>query len=179
MALIVEDGTGVAGAESYASVAYADTYNMKRGREATWNDLDLDKKEQALILATDYIQQFYGQSWAGFAMSEDQVLGWPREYVPRAPAINAESVERASWYDNDIVPEGVKRATVELAYKVANGKELAPDQGPLAIEKTVGPLTVKYDKNAQQQTVYSTVGALLAPYLLNRGGTTRIPLVRA
>ena len=43
MSLIVEDGTGLAGAESYVSVTDADTYHDKRGNTA-WATLTTAQK---------------------------------------------------------------------------------------------------------------------------------------
>lgn len=54
MALIVEDGTGLADAESYLSVADADTYHADRNNEA-WQDYSTAEKEAALRKATQYI----------------------------------------------------------------------------------------------------------------------------
>lgn len=88
MALIVEDGTGLAAAEAYASVAEADTYHTARGREATWTDLDADVKERALRLATDYMQQAYRSLWAGTRKTTAQALDWPRWNVPKLSLIH-------------------------------------------------------------------------------------------
>ena len=54
MALIVEDGSGLSGANSYASTAQADTYASDRGLTA-WTG-DTATKEAALIRATDYLE---------------------------------------------------------------------------------------------------------------------------
>ena len=64
MALITEDGTGRADAESYCSVAAADAHHAARGA-AAWAALTTEAKEQALRRATDYMGQIYGPLWAG------------------------------------------------------------------------------------------------------------------
>ena len=77
MAFTVEDGTGVSGANSYGSVADANTHWSDRtDDDDVWENADTSDKESALIDATDYIEGTY--SWIGEKKSKDQGLGWPR-----------------------------------------------------------------------------------------------------
>jgi hypothetical protein len=69
MTLTVEDGTGKADAESYISVADADTYFTARNN-ATWAALSTSDKEAALRKATDYMLQAYRVRWAGMRETE-------------------------------------------------------------------------------------------------------------
>lgn len=78
MAFIPEDGTGLANANSYSSVADADAYFADRSN-ATWAALDEPKKESALISATDYMDLRYGDRYIGTPLTTTQALGWPRE----------------------------------------------------------------------------------------------------
>ena len=54
MAFVTEDGTGLAEANSYVSVAEADAYHADRGN-AAWIGED-SAKQSALIKATDYLE---------------------------------------------------------------------------------------------------------------------------
>lgn len=74
MAFTVEDGTGIAGANSYASIADADTYFADRGT-GTWTGSDA-VKEGALIRATAYIDATY--RFVGIIVDRTQALAWPR-----------------------------------------------------------------------------------------------------
>ena len=56
MALIVEDGNGIAGADSYATEAQADLYHEHRGNTAWYSVAD---KEAALRKATDFMPVSY------------------------------------------------------------------------------------------------------------------------
>lgn len=76
MAFVVEDGTGVAGANSYASVAYADAYFLDRNVVA-WAAATQQAKEGALIRATDYINSL-PVLWAGEQTYAHQELAFPR-----------------------------------------------------------------------------------------------------
>ena len=72
MALIVEDGSIVTGAESYISVADASTYHSNRGNTA-WASLSTDAiREQCLRKATDFMRQAYRSRWQGYRVNEDQ-----------------------------------------------------------------------------------------------------------
>ena len=53
MAITVEDGTGLSNADSYASVAEADTYfDIIPGFSGTWADLSINAKENWLEFST-------------------------------------------------------------------------------------------------------------------------------
>ncbi len=86
MSIIVEDGTGLATAESYISVADASTYFTARGN-TTWDALDEGEataaREAALRLATDYMTAVYRDRWEGVRYTEGQALCWPRSGVVR------------------------------------------------------------------------------------------------
>ena len=56
--LVVEDGTGLADANSYIASADADTYWANRAN-AAWAALDDDAKAAALIQATQYLDARY------------------------------------------------------------------------------------------------------------------------
>jgi hypothetical protein len=77
MALIKEDGTIVADANSYADAADADAFQLDRGR-AAWCNSGADVKDAALIRATDYIEGRYALSFQGCAIDDVQTLSWPR-----------------------------------------------------------------------------------------------------
>jgi hypothetical protein len=113
VALIVEDGTGVANANAYASLAFADSYHALRANK-TWADATVAAKTGAIIRATDYVDQrwrFVGQTTEAI-----QALAWPR--------INAIDVNGA--LHDDEVPEPVKKATAEYALRALE-RALLPD----------------------------------------------------
>lgn len=77
MPIVVEDGTGLLTANSYASVAYADAYFTDRNNDQ-WLSLTLAQKEGSLVQATDYVDMWYGSKFKGVAKVEAQSLAWPR-----------------------------------------------------------------------------------------------------
>jgi len=157
MTLIVEDGSIVAGAESYISVANADTYHSNRGNTA-WTGTTA-AKEAALRKSTDYMTQIYRQRWQGGRVDADQVLDWPRYRV----IVDGFSV------DYDAVPDAVQNACAEFALRALSADLLA-DQTQGVLSKTVGPLSVDYDRTSPQAKRFPAVEAMIAPYLSGFGG---------
>lgn len=77
MAFVVEDGSGIANANSYASTEYADEYFTDRKNDQ-WLSLTLEKKQAALIQATDYINIWYSDRFKGTEKTDTQAMPWPR-----------------------------------------------------------------------------------------------------
>lgn len=77
MVLIVEDGTGLAAAESYVSVADYKAYHVLRGNPAAGSDLDIERR---LRLATEYIDIKWGPGVLGSLLDVDQALVFPTTY---------------------------------------------------------------------------------------------------
>ena len=75
MAFLAEDGTGLAGANSYVSVADADSYHVDRNNTG-WTSKTVVEKQYALIDASDFVNLVY--SFTGSKASTTQGLEWPR-----------------------------------------------------------------------------------------------------
>jgi hypothetical protein len=65
MTIIVEDGTGIYEANSYAGLAYAQAYLYRRARNTGWDAAATAAKEAALVAATDYIDKRFGSLFLG------------------------------------------------------------------------------------------------------------------
>ena len=67
MTLIVEDGSGVVGANAYMTVAEVTAYLTDRNRqtENSWNSVAAAVAEAAVIAATDFIDRRFGQRFKG------------------------------------------------------------------------------------------------------------------
>ncbi len=134
MALIVEDGSGVDGANTYASRDVYLAYALSRGVEID----DDDPADVQLISAMDYLA---GQCWKGQPVDPFQPLGWPRKYVYIG----------SNLWDQTAIPADIVNAQCALAMQVAAGIDINPTVGgALVTEETVGPITTKYsDKYGQ------------------------------
>lgn len=167
MALIVEDGSIVAGAESYISVVEADLYHENRGN-TDWDAID--DKEALLRRATDYMVGKYRLRWAGSKVSFEQPLDWPRAYVPVADSLDG------LYYMSDSVPLAVKNACAILALK-SYAAALIKDQTQKVVSVQVGPITTTYEPSAPTAVKYSEVDNMLAPYLKG-GSASSISMIR-
>lgn len=164
MALVVEDGTGLANAESYISVADADTRHSTNLGNSAWTG-STTVKEQALRKATEYLEQRYRTRWKGQRLNSTQALSWPRAWV-----------EVDGWYiDSDEVPTPVKNACADLALKSLS-ETLNEDQERGVAREKVGPIETEYDPYSPQAKRYPAIDGMLAPYLAG-GGMAR--LIRA
>jgi len=81
MALTVEDGSIVAGANSFISVADADAYFLVRHDDG-WAAAATNDKERVLVLACDYMTQAWRLKWRASLVDATQPLPWPRNGVP-------------------------------------------------------------------------------------------------
>jgi hypothetical protein len=172
MALIVETGAGLANAESYASVAEADTRLTAYGFTA-WASLNLADKEIDLRKATDFMVDRFRTRWKGYRVNGTQALDWPRYEVERVDAL-AGGYGGASYYASDSVPAEIKNACIDLAYKSSQGIELAPDIEPAQKRVKVGPIEVEYDMTANQTTIFRAVQSKLRPFLNGGGAMARL-----
>src|SRR4051812_42111718 len=101
MALTIEDGSGVSGANSYASVADARAYALARG--LTFSAVDGDV-ETALVLACDKLETY---RFRGLKTDEAQALQWPRKCVYIENALHPLA--------DDAIPARIVQAQCQLA----------------------------------------------------------------
>lgn len=98
--LVVEDGTGLALADSYVSLDEAEAYFALYPNE-TWTGTDAEK-EGALRIASRDIDLVFGSELAGTRLKATQALLFPR-------------------LGETAISNSLKRATLELAALVLNG----------------------------------------------------------
>lgn len=167
MALIVEDGTGRADAESYASVAQADAYHAAMGA-ASWAAATEGEREIALRKATAYVEA--GYAWRGERVSSTQALAWPRVGACR------DGIELPS----DEIPVQLRRAVFELALKSLTS-ELMPDVAPEVVTaESVGPISTSYGAARNGGlTRFSLVDAMLRGLVLSGGASGSVRVARA
>ncbi|HWS73670.1 MAG TPA: DnaT-like ssDNA-binding protein [Quisquiliibacterium sp.] len=165
MTIIVETGAALTDAESYITVADADTYHAARGNTA-WASLSTGSKEAALRKATDYMTGAYQGRWKGERATSAQALDWPRTGAV------ANGYEVAS----DAVPAAVARACAELALR-ASAADLSPDLERGVRRERVDVIETEYDTTSPQATRYRAVDQLLAAYLTGGGAFVRVERV--
>lgn len=174
MSLIVEDGTGLATAESLSSVAEFLAYHASIGNTSA-TTLTTAETEQCLRKATAFMLGRYRSRWGGYRKTTTQAQDFPRSLMPikDAPTLYGSS---ASYYDDASTPQAVKDACNSLALRAFTATLLA-DQSRTKKSVTVGPITTVYDDVAGQAKIYAEVDAMLQPYLKNSGN--QVAVVRA
>jgi hypothetical protein len=171
MALIVENGTGLANAESYISVADATIYHNNHGN-AAWAAIATDTiREQLLRKATDYMMAVYRQKWAGYRYDSTQSLDWPRLYVPILDVLSANQFPQ--YVDFNIVPTLISNACAELALK-ENSETLMSDVTQATIKEKVDVIEIEYDKYSPQYKRYVQIDNLLSIYFQSKDGTAKL-----
>jgi hypothetical protein len=141
MAFIPENNTGLADANSFITLAWADDYWSSRGG---WEGSDAHK-ETALIKATDYLEAMYGRKWSGNKYLSTQALSWPRK----------DSANEK--YD---IPLQLKQACAMLA-KEALHTELLTTIGRATKREKVDVIEVEYMDNAAPMPQRPAIDGLL------------------
>lgn len=171
MALTVETGAGVAGADSYDTVANISAYWEKRQHIAigrTWTAATDPEKEGAAREATAYLDARYGGRYRGTKKSATQGLLWPRLGDDGGDVLDPDGFALAA------VPVQLKAALAEIAARAVSGA-LSPDipiEGRIKTHK-VGDVQVTFDTGANQAggaatAIDRTIGivdAIMAPIL--------------
>jgi len=148
LTLVVEDGTGLESANSYATVAEGDAYAEGRLNSDTWFAAPSARRAIALVTATRYIDQQF--QFFGFKVSQTQALQWPRRQCPD-PDSDQRSVGliggEGPFVDETSVPKAVKDACCEAAVKMLEGdpSEPAPGEGLKSFE-IPGAIKLEFDK---------------------------------
>lgn len=127
--LTIEDGTVVAGADSFATLDEFVDYSANYG--VTISDDDVTNEA---LLRRAYLQMD-GMAWKGCPVSGDQTGAWPRYEVVR----NGYAV------DSDSIPAQIKLGQMALAAEIY-ADDLDPPESRLGQVKseTVGPLKTEY-----------------------------------
>ena len=163
MTLTVENGTGVANANSYVDLDDARTFAVARGYAFT----DQNKKlEQYLIGAMDYLETFRDR-YKGVKTDSTYALQWPRYGV----SIDGTAIE------SNVIPVELVQAQIRLAMALQDGVELMPTStgSPFVKRRKTGPIETEYSEGIATSGVpiVRTVQALLSP-LLEGGSGIRV-----
>lgn len=166
MSLIVEDGSIVAGADSYVSLSDARALAAKYGWELPADDTEA---EQALRNGTGYVG-LQEPAMCGRRVSAAQELAYPRQGV--------------TLYGFDIasntIPAAVIRAQVAAAVEYGAGTDVRAtnDGRATSLERVEGAVTVQYFNNGNNGTSVVITAAMdaLGPLLcgMNNGSSFNV-----
>lgn len=158
--IIVEDGSGVADANSYQELADVRLYAEQRGVTLPADD---EEVKAWMIDAMDYLEA-QACKYQGHKTDCEQSLEWPREGVVIC------CVDIA----NNVIPKKLKSAQA-LAVMIRNeGLILQPNvtAQDYVIEETVGPITTKYANPIQAgiSATFTGLESLLEPLFFQSCG---------
>ncbi len=163
MSLTIEDGTIVAGADAYISVANAEQYYIDFGKDTTlWDALTTISKEAKIRQALQYMDNKY--YWKGFQATQGHDTQWPRSGV---------IIEESELLDTSI-PKEITYANAILALEAVSGSLLTNVDNSStggAVKSTgveLGPLgdRIEYFSGGSksQQIEYTEVDVMLRKY---------------
>lgn len=152
MAVEIKATVGASDANSYITEEEMTAYCEGRLNASIWTG-----DESQLAALVEATRDLTVMEWEGIRASSTQALAWPRDFVAnpdlRLDTFNEQYydiIRRQApvYYLNNEIPDRIKTATAELAlqYLKSGGTDLAArpsDAG--VIEKTVGPLTTKWE----------------------------------
>lgn len=117
--LIIEDGTGVANANSFVTDAEYTAYATSRGLTV---GADAVIREKELILASDFLESLRA-SYQGFKTDQTNSLQWPRRgvFIDGFPVLD------------DSIPQELKNAQIEAA-AFANANDLISNKASQNVE---------------------------------------------
>jgi len=118
VAIVVETGAIVSGANSYVSVAEADAYHAARGNTA-WADTSDVLKEAALIRSAEMLESMYRGHWIGYKTNNNvavspQPLAWPRKKLVDSetePLVDIDGIDIGI----NSIPAQIEKAQLEAA----------------------------------------------------------------
>lgn len=160
MPLIIEDGTIIEGANSYATVAQARAYATARGLSLPTAD---GAVESALVLACDKLQSY---RYKGSQVSPaTQPLVWPRSEV----YFDGEDTP----LDAATIPACLISAQCQFAFEASGGTDLQPTgTGQEVILEKVDVIETHYQprQSGTVQPEFNKAESILAPILQNGSG---------
>ena len=144
MTIIVEDGTGVSGANSYVTEAELTSYATSRGVTLTGSP------EPLLHQSMDWVEM---QSYKGSKTSSTQDLQWPRTGVYIDNVL----------IDSDVIPKELKYLQLRVAIDIDQGSDPnAVEQQSIKSESVDGAVSTTYQDNSYQSRISSQASALLS-----------------
>lgn len=172
--MAIDATVGGANANSYATLAEATAYFAGREPSGAWDDASAADQEDALLTALVRLEQesFRGQPvnpLTGTSAGTTQALWFPAHEV----------TNKAGWtYLSTVIPEGIKRAQMEIAYAILDGKMTVDDSGLEQFDEVeVGPLRVDVRHQQVAGQLPRNVRRLLREFTVGSG--VSVPLVRS
>jgi len=151
--VILETGSGSSAANSYVSLAEAETYFAKRLHRDTWDALAYDQKAITLKWASRLLD--ININWDGIRKTKDQALGFPRAGIIDQDGYGVES---------NIVPVFVKEACCELALELLSSDITLDDDLSNFNEIKIADISIRASQGTSYLPLPERVIRLCQPY---------------
>jgi hypothetical protein len=172
--MAIDASVGGSASNSYVTLAEATAHFANRHPSTAWDDASAGDKERALLTATVLIEQmeFRGspvKPLTDTSNEQTQALRWPRHGVQN---------DEGWTYLENVIPERLKRAQMELAYFLLSEDVKLGQTGLEGFNRAkVGPLEVDIRHAQRAGTLPENVRRELRPLLVS--GAVTVPLVRS
>ena len=175
LVLVKEDGTGLAGANSYATEADGNAYHAGHLYACIWTNSSTAQREMALVMATRLMDAFMW--FNGVKANVSQALQWPRAGCPDPDQARGPWRVLVAWgagyFDSGSVPACVVAATCETARELLLSDRTGAPMGEGLKSSSVGAGTVVFDRGDRPPILPHVAIALLGKigfYRGDRGG---------
>tara|TARA_R100000951_G_scaffold116282_2_gene127416 strand:- start:530 stop:1051 length:522 start_codon:yes stop_codon:yes gene_type:complete len=167
---VVEDGTGLATANAYVSVAQVDQYAEDfLADSTTWTALTEAVRQFHIRTATRFLDARYRATWKGWRANELQALDWPRFGA---------SDKSGYEIDSESLPAALVSGACQLAIESVTA-DLMPNQSTdgtvKKVSKTLGPISTstEYSGSSKGVPVYRMASSVIAELLRPSGRIQR------
>ena len=177
MALILEDGTGVANANSYVSQADVNAYVTQYipASDAVWTLIATGDKDNWIIQGTEIVELTYRARFRGSKGTKAQALYFPAVGVTLASSGYA--------LDSDVVPTDLTDAVAYASVRLSEGKIFFGDKDDSSTIKReklkAGSVEIdtEYANTANGVQVFPKIETLLSDLL--KAGSSQVSIMRA
>jgi len=155
MELIVEDGSGVVGANSYVSLEESNDYFSIHPYYAdNWTDMDSLRKQGLLINATRYLDLMF--VWQGYPTYVEQELDWPRQQVY--------NLDKRVYLDMNTIPGEIRAAACEMAFHLSKGDTFAAKSSEGLDSLKIDVIELNFSESVTTRPVPAQVVLLLTGF---------------
>lgn len=168
MSLIVVATAGAVDANSYCTLAEAESYFESRLHKTIWNAATTADKNMAIVWATSVLDST--MNWYGWGMTEIQSLRWPRSGLASPDG----------WpISSTTIPPFLKKATAEFAMHLIESDRMA-DPDTIGFKQiAVSSIQIATDKFDRKSTIPQAVWNIVRPYGSKYSGSASVSLVRS
>tara|TARA_Y100000310_G_scaffold160700_1_gene160534 strand:- start:1261 stop:1764 length:504 start_codon:yes stop_codon:yes gene_type:complete len=156
--LVVEDGTGLSTANTYISLADAETYFEGRLNITDWDGATDANKNIALAMSAALLDDYF--KFEGHKTTQEQALSWPR-YDIHIDGFHIPSTT---------IPQRLKDACAEYAMWLLRSDRTAEEDSVGFKSLKAGSLSMEIDPNDRAATVPDVVVKMLAEIGTKIGG---------